>query len=224
MRYKSHAQGPPHLVELALQVERDGADRGGVRQRRVLAVVHHAADRREHDGALTELDAPLRRRRVWLLQRAPSVTEHKPAPHKHMRKHACMARDDLRGRCNHGGGRSEGGVAARCRLQRAQLVAGTSAARATCWRQGRAAHRSPLQHSWVTHVCVCACTRRCLAAPPRGPRLRGVLGVLSRGTRSTHKGGACTLAMAGDGSTSPRAEPPRGTRSTIKGYSEYSQG
>ena len=69
MRYKSHAQGPPHLVELALQVERDGADGGGVRQRRILAVVHHAADRPEHLVALAELDAPLRRRRVWLLTR-----------------------------------------------------------------------------------------------------------------------------------------------------------
>ena len=73
MRYKLH------LVELALQVERDSVDRGGVRQRRVLAVVEHAADRPDHVVALAEIDLPLRRRRVWLLQRASSVTEHKPA-------------------------------------------------------------------------------------------------------------------------------------------------
>jgi hypothetical protein len=90
MRYKLHAQGP-HLVELALQVERDGADRGGVRQRRVLAVVHHAADRPEHLVALAELDAPLRRRRVWLLQRASSITQNTPAATAIMRAHACMA-------------------------------------------------------------------------------------------------------------------------------------
>jgi hypothetical protein len=48
-------------------------------------------------------------------------TSQRQRPHKGMCKHACMARDDLRGRCSHGGG--WGGVAARCRLQRAQLMA-----------------------------------------------------------------------------------------------------
>jgi hypothetical protein len=69
--------GPPHQVELARQVERDGADRGGKRQPRVLAVVEQAADRPEHLVALAELDPPLRlrRRRDGELRSAACDTE-----------------------------------------------------------------------------------------------------------------------------------------------------
>ena len=87
--YVARAGAASHLVELALQVERDGADRGGVRQRRVLAVVHHAADRPEHLVALAELDAPLHRRRVWQLQSESSVLRQ--LPHKRTLTHAYMA-------------------------------------------------------------------------------------------------------------------------------------
>jgi hypothetical protein len=52
-----------------------------------------------------------------------------------MRKHACMARDDLRGRCSHGGGGSKGGVAARRRLQRASSWRVPVQQEGTCWRE-----------------------------------------------------------------------------------------